>query len=93
MPRREHLTILVDTLRELQRAIGEGEEVSLTRLAARCNVPFDRFQENIRELQERGLVTSERPYLPTPRGEELLRKLDAWNAALREAGLSKTHVP
>lgn len=92
MTRREHLTILVDTLRELQRARWEPEPVSLTRLAARTNVPFDRFQENVAELQDRGLITLERPYLPTERGQDLLRKLDEWSAALRDAGLAAPHV-
>lgn len=93
MARREHLTILVDTLRELELARGDPATLSLTRLAARSNVPFDRFMENLRELQGRGLVTAERPYLPTPRGQELLRQLASWRAALRDAGLSLAHEP
>lgn len=91
MPRREHLTILIDTLRELERA-GEGTvEVSLTRVAARVNVPFDRLHENIRELQLRGLVTGERPYRPTPYGAALLRKRESWENAVAAAGLTPTY--
>lgn len=93
MSRREHLSILIDTLRELEHARKERDEVSLTRLAARINVPFDRFQANIAELQTRALVSMERPYLPTPKGTALLGQLDMWKAALRDAGLVDTHAP
>lgn len=91
MPRRDHLTILVDTLRELAIAERESESVSLTRLAARVNVPYDRFQANVRELQARELVGADRPWAPTPKGVDLLQRLDAWRAAVRDAGLGAPH--
>lgn len=90
MPRREHLTILVETLREIERASHELGSVSLTRLAARSNVPFDRFRENVLELERRGLLAVGAELVVTSKGNALLRKLDVWEAALREAGLA-TH--
>lgn len=91
MSRRDLLTILVETLRELAVAERESESVSLTRLAARVNVPYDRFQANVRELQARELVGTDRPWAPTPKGVDLLARLEAWRSAVREAGLGAPH--
>src|SRR5688572_8984691 len=86
-PRRERLTILLDLLQELERTAGP-EPKSLSQVASRCNIPFDRFQALVADLQRRGLVESVRPFRPTADGSELLRRYRSWLEALSHARLS-----
>lgn len=54
MARRERLTILLETLERIDENAERGE--SRTQLAARCNLPYDRFLKVVVDLTEQGLL-------------------------------------
>ena len=86
MPRRERATIVGELLRHLEHLEGQGG-VTMTRLAARTNLPYDRFQTYLRELQEAGLITGQEPLGLTPTGRDFLQRYLQWQDALRLLGI------
>jgi predicted transcriptional regulator len=87
VPRRERATILGELLEVLAEGEAAAEPPSPTRLAARANLPYDRFAAYLEDLARRGLAQAgARPAL-TPQGRELLERYRAWREALRLFGL------
>jgi len=74
-------------LEALSRAGGEGGDQRLTRIAMVCNLPYDRFQEYLADLQARGLVERDNPFRLTPQGRTLLETYKAWRESLRLFGM------
>lgn len=90
MPRRERATILGELLEVLAEAESAAEPPSPTRLAARANLPFDRFAAYLAELEGRGLVAPGPRAALTPAGREVLERYRSWREALRLFGLGPT---
>jgi predicted transcriptional regulator len=87
VPRRERATILGELLEVVAEGEAAAEPPSPTRLAARANLPYDRFASYMDDLAQRGLATpGPRPTL-TPAGREVLERYRAWREALRLFGL------
>lgn len=86
MPRRERSAIVGEMLEALSQA-GASGETRLTVVAAKCNLPYDRFQEYLKDLQARGLVELRDPLRLTPQGRELLHVFRSWRDRLRLFGL------
>ncbi|HLE98061.1 MAG TPA: hypothetical protein VI997_11885 [Candidatus Thermoplasmatota archaeon] len=84
MARRERLTILLETLDRLDRNLQAGE--SRSQLAARCNLPYDRFARLMEELQRRGLVDVD--LRPTAAADELVERWRELRRMLRDVGAS-----
>ncbi|HVL47373.1 MAG TPA: winged helix-turn-helix domain-containing protein [Candidatus Thermoplasmatota archaeon] len=87
MPRRERQTLIGVVLAELSRAAGD-RDASVTQVAARCNMPYDRFKELLEDLRGKGLIHGDDPFRLTPEGRKLLEAYRAWREALRLFGMS-----
>lgn len=87
MPRRERATIMGEILGALSRASSDGD-TRLTRIASACNLPYDRFQEYLQDLQQRGLVDPKNPLQLTPEGRRVLGTYRQWKESLRLFGMS-----
>ncbi len=86
MPRRERATILGELLERMAEVEAQGP-ASTTRLAARANVPYDRFVQYVKDLRDGGLVTMDDPPQLTAAGREFLDRYRQWQEALRLLGL------
>ena len=86
MPRRERATILGELLVALVELGAQGGATS-TRLAARANVPYDRFLVYLRELRDGGLVEPGDPLRLTAAGRDFVERYQRWRDALRLLGL------
>lgn len=86
MPRRERSAILGEMLDALSQAGSRGD-LRLTQVAMRCNLPYDRFQDYLHDLQARGLVDATDPFRLTPEGRELLAVFRSWRERLGMFGL------
>lgn len=86
MPRRERSAIVGEVLEALSQAGGAGD-LRLTQVAMRCNLPYDRFQEYVRDMQARGLVDPHDPFRLTTEGRELLAVFRSWRERLSMFGL------
>jgi predicted transcriptional regulator len=87
VPRRERATILGELLEVLAEGEASSEPPSSTRMAARANLPYDRFAAYLDDLVRRGLVQAgPRPAL-TAAGREVLERFRAWREGLRLFGL------
>ena len=87
MRRRERWDILGMILGILQQEAAQGEPASLSRVAQRANVPYDRFMGYMEELRTGGLLQDGEPPALTEKGEALLRSWRQWEAVLQRFGL------
>ena len=93
MPRRERATIVGELLELLAEDEQAAEPTSPTRMAARANLPYDRFTAYMQDLTVRGLLaTGPRPRL-TDAGRDLLQRYRSWREALRLFGLPGEDTP
>lgn len=83
------MTILVDVLDQISRAFGEGEE-RMTRVAAKVNIPYDRFVQYIEELRARGLISQPEEGTPrlTAEGRRVLESYRLWAQTVEAFGLA-----
>ncbi|HVM44909.1 MAG TPA: winged helix-turn-helix domain-containing protein [Candidatus Thermoplasmatota archaeon] len=86
MGRRDRSAILGEVMQALSEAGGAGD-TRLTAVATRTNLPYDRLQEYVRDLQARGLVDPQNPFRLTPEGRELLAAFRSWRERLGMFGL------
>jgi len=87
--RRERATILGELLEVLAADEAAAEPASPTRLAARANLPYDRFAAYVDELGRGGLLEAGPRIRLTPAGRETLARYRAWREALRLFGLGQ----
>lgn len=73
-------------LEALSQAAGARDE-RLTRIASRCNLPYDRFKDYLADLRDHGLVEERDSLQLTDLGHEMLDTYRAWREGLREHGL------
>jgi predicted transcriptional regulator len=87
MRRRERWDILGLILGILQQESAGGQPPTLSRVAQRANVPYDRFVQYLEELRSGNLITpGDQPAL-TEKGEALLRSWRQWETVLQRFGL------
>lgn len=86
MPRRERWTILGAVLAALEREASEGR-VRLTRVASAANLPFDRLQQYLHELESAGLLEAGEPPRLTEKGRVFLDEYRRWSRVLSTFGL------
>lgn len=72
----------------MEQRTERGSEARVTHVATRANVPYDRMQSYLEELEEAGLVEMEEsmPRL-TPKGVEFLRHYRQWVEVLDRFGV------
>jgi predicted transcriptional regulator len=70
--RRDKMKIYGDLLSILQSE--KNNEVVLTRLQVKLNVPFDRLKQYLTQLRELGLIEDETPPKLTEKGKEYIRE-------------------
>ena len=87
MARRERATIAGEMLEALSRAGGVSDK-RLTHVAMRVNLPYDRFKEYLEDMQRRGLVQKDDPFMLTTEGRKLLDTYKAWREGLRLFGMA-----
>jgi predicted transcriptional regulator len=85
MQRRERWAILGQLLALLDGA--DAGDLVMSRVAARANLPYDRFIDYLAELREGELVTADDRPLLTEKGRALLKSWRQWEAVLQRFGL------
>ena len=85
-PRRERWAILGAGL-EAVEAEAAGGRVRPTRVAAAANLPFDRLQQYLAELQAAGLLEPGDPPRLTEKGRGFLDEYRRWSRVLSTFGL------
>lgn len=86
MPRRERWTILGEVLDALQAEAASGR-VRPTRVASAANLPFDRLQQYLTELQAAGLLEPDDPPRLSAKGRAFLDEYRRWSRVLSTFGL------
>ena len=76
--RRNKLEIFYDILSSLDTEISSGN-VKPTRVQQRCNLSYDKFSKNLKELEERKLVTTDSTLKITKNGSEFLQDYEKIN--------------
>ena len=86
--KRSKVEIYYDILTALRDEASTRSRISVTRVAGRVNISYDRFMDNIKFLVKIGFCRrGARGYLVAERGLEFLEKYDRFNESLRELGL------
>lgn len=88
MPRRERWSILGAVLQAIdEEAEAPRGRVRPTRVAASANLPFDRLQQYVAELQAAGLLDPGEPPRLTQKGRQFLDEYRRWSRVLSTFGL------
>ncbi len=87
--RREHSVIAGAILAAVEDEVQRANGGSLTSIASRANIAYDRLQGYLIELSAKGLITSTRVPRLTPRGAEFLRIYREWMSTLERFGFGR----
>lgn len=52
-------------------------------VARACNIPYDRLQTYVADMQERGLVDPQNMFVLTPAGQAVLERYRLWRESVR----------
>lgn len=87
--KRSKIQIYYDVLRMLCFELCVSHS-SLTKVAHMANLPYDRFQECLRQLDQLGMISNveKGDLLVTEKGSEYVREFERINDFLRRIGLS-----
>jgi predicted transcriptional regulator len=85
IPRRDKMKIYGDLLSILQSE--SSNEVVLTRLQLRLNVPFDRLKQYLKQLIELDLIEEETSPKLTTKGKEYIREYERVLDFMKRMGL------
>jgi predicted transcriptional regulator len=86
LPRRDKMKIYGDLLSILSET--NTEKVVLTRIQLKINVPFDRLNTYIAELNELGLIQDETSLKVTDKGKQYLKEYQAVLDFMNRMGLT-----
>ena len=93
--RRDKLKIYGDLLSSLKDEANK-ENIALTHVQIRINVPFDRLKNYISEIKELGLIQDETSLVLTEKGKQYLREYENVLEFMKRMGLTyrqeKTHL-
>jgi predicted transcriptional regulator len=84
--RRDKMKIYGDLLAILQSEDNK-EEIVLTRLQVKLNVPFDRLKQYLNEIGELGLIEDETSPKLTKKGEQYIREYEKVLDFMKRMGL------
>jgi len=87
IPRRDKLKIYGDLLSVL-RSEGSSENIVLTHVQVRMNVPFDRLKNYITEIKELQLIEEGLSLKLTKKGKQYLREYEQIVDFMKRMGLS-----
>jgi predicted transcriptional regulator len=86
-PRRDRFKIYGDLLSALYYQ-SSAENIVLTRIQVKINVPFDRLKTYITEIKELGLIQTESPLKLTEKGIQYLRMYEKFLDFMKRMGLA-----
>ena len=84
--RRDKMKIYGDLLAILHSEDNK-EEIVLTRLQVKLNVPFDRLKQYLNEIRELGLIEDESPPKLTKKGKQYIREYQKVLDFMKRMGL------
>ena len=87
IPRRDKLKIYNDLLSILE-AESKKEEVLITKIQVKLNVPFDRFKRYLTQLEELGLIEYESSPKLTKKGRKYIRDYKKVIDFMKTVGIS-----
>jgi predicted transcriptional regulator len=85
--RRDKMKIYSDLLSILQSE-SDKEEIVLTRLQLKLNVPFDRLKQYLMQLRELGLIEDEPLPKLTKKGKQYIREYDKVLDFMKRMGIT-----
>jgi predicted transcriptional regulator len=85
--RRDKLKIYGDLLSVLKDE-GNNENIVLTQVQVRINVPFDRLKKYISEIKELGFIQDETALLLTEKGKQYLREYEKVLEFMKRMGIT-----
>jgi predicted transcriptional regulator len=93
--KRSRYEIYFDILSALYSESARGEKVSLTRIAHKSNLPYDRFQKLLKQLVEVDMISRDGSDVAlTEKGKEYMVEFNRINCFLIRMGLlRKTALP
>lgn len=91
--RRERWSISGAILGAIHSSSLDGRSYSLSALAVRANLSYDRLSEYLAELEAQGLVSMGRPPRLTPRGRAFLDREQQWIGLLSRYGFVEAQDP
>lgn len=90
MPRRERWSIMGAILEAiLEQRTEKGSDARVTHVATKANVPYDRMQTYLADMEKAGLVEPAHP-MPrlTDKGVEFVRHYRQWREVLERFGIA-----
>ena len=85
--RRDKLKIYGDLLSVLKDEVN-NENIVLTQVQVRINVPFDRLKKYIYEIKELGFIQDETSLLLTEKGKQYLREYEKVLEFMKRMGIT-----
>jgi predicted transcriptional regulator len=85
--RRDKMKIYSDLLSILHSEINK-EEIVLTRLQLKLNVPFDRLKQYLTQLRELGLIEDENSPKLTKKGKQYIREYEKVLDFMKRMGIT-----
>jgi predicted transcriptional regulator len=86
LQRRDKMKIYGDLL--LILLAEEGNEIVITRIQRKINVPYNRLKKYISDLKELGLIVDETSLKVTEKGKQYLDEYEAVLAFMKHMGMS-----